>query len=296
MSAKQVLPLALIGVFLGQVSATAQVVDPLASAPAIGPATTGGPIPPPNQYYSPPPPVIPDESLTPIPGGCLPQGSVVSPWGGCDNGCCGPIGGHGPIGHELYGRAGLNVPIGGGFLDDRVQLGWTFGGGGRTLLFNVDRDAAWTWDMGLFYTYNNGRADNTGFDLFGETVSVRALHRTHVRMTFGREWWLLQPAQMGVLGGGNWRLGGDFGGFLGSSHVDLNVLNDPNDPNGYRRRHDVIGGSIVGLHLIGERHFDGWNMMFGVRAEWLYNRLDLLPGSDGDFHDVNFLLTGGIRF
>lgn len=241
-----------------------------------------------------PPLPMSEAPLPPPEGEILPAGTITSPWlTGSSLNCCGPVGGHGPIGSELYLRTGPSIPIGGNFLDDRTQVGWNVGGGGRTLLFNPSRSAAWTWDFGVDYTYNNGRRDPTGFILFGEPVAIRALHRTAVRLTMGREWFLNHPAALGALGGFNTRLGFDVGGFLGSSHVDLNPIDEP---GGYRRRHDVIGGTILGLGLTWERQLNGWNLLLGLRSEWRYNRIDALPGTDGDFHDVNMLLTGGIRF
>ena len=241
----------------------------------------------------------------------LPEGTVFSPWLGSSTvGCGGPVGAHGPVGMETYFRVGPSFPIGGGFLDDRTQMGWYVGGGGRSLFFTPELDRAWTVEFGIDYTYNNGRADSTGFTIFVptdptlpgnpnptgiETVSLRSIHRTAVRLTIGHEWWLWGPAYGAP--GTNLRAGVDAGGFLGGLHADFNGFAPP--PNDYRRDYDTIGGSILGLHSTLEFPFDGWLFHCGTRLEWRYTRADLeitVPKVDGDFHDFLFTLEAGLWF
>src|SRR5262249_5357488 len=62
-------------------------------------------------------------------------------------GCCGPVGGDGPIGSEVYLRTGASFALGDGVLADAADVGWAIRGGGRSLFFNPARDAAWTADL-----------------------------------------------------------------------------------------------------------------------------------------------------
>ena len=104
----------------------------------------------------------------------LPPGSVPDPWITCDRpGCCGPVGGNGPIGWELYVRSGVSIPTGSGILQDTLDAGWMTTIGARTLFFNPATTAAWTWDVGLGYTYNDaGRPNRTFSVLFPFTAVV----------------------------------------------------------------------------------------------------------------------------
>lgn len=245
------------------------------------------------------------DAFGPVANATYTPGTVLSPWvATCPEGCNGPFGRHGPIGTEIYFRTGISVPIGGDFYKDRTQVGWNIAGGGRTLLFTPEMDRAWTFDFGIDYTYNNGGADPVGFEIILpvepgnpnttgiERVSLRGLHRTAVRLTAGHEWWIWGPAYGAP--GPTWRAGADVGGYLGTAHVDLNGPGEP--PNDYRRFHDVIGGSILGLHTRFEIPFDGWLLMLGGRFEWRYNRLDMIETQDGNFHDATFLFDIGLRF
>ncbi|HEY8505091.1 MAG TPA: hypothetical protein VIL46_10955, partial [Gemmataceae bacterium] len=200
MSRKYLFPVSLVGTLLAGASAGAQIPepDPVPGGqppPLISP---GGPGLPPEPFPEPGAPMGPAPLTPPGAQGALPPGAVTSPWIADQGfGCCGPIGGHGPVSSELYLRTGPSLILGGGFIDDKVQPGWLVQGGGRTYLFNPSASAAWALDLGLSYTYNNGRADPTGFDLFGEQLVLNGLHRTDFRGTIGREWWLRGPGFQG---------------------------------------------------------------------------------------------------
>jgi hypothetical protein len=90
-------------------------------------------------------------------------------------GCCGPVGGNGPIGSEVYLRTGASIPVGGGIFGDVLDVGWAIQGGGRALFFNPAANAAWTVDLSLSnYHYNaNGDALGHTFTLFNVPAQVR---------------------------------------------------------------------------------------------------------------------------
>jgi hypothetical protein len=173
-----------------------------------------------------------------------------------DPGCCGPAGGDGPLGYELYARSGVSVPIGGGIFNDVLHPGWSIEGGGRLLLFNQQADAAWTVDLSVSNTHYNGKnggADHT-FTLvnvpaqgkvgvqIGNMVIVaanaqrqnividsitgfaHAYNETLANGRLGHEWYLLGSAG-GCNGGVNWRWGIDAGGGFGSGRADLRYTN-----------------------------------------------------------------------
>ncbi len=105
-------------------------------------------------------------------------------------GCCGPIGGDGPIGGEMYMRSGVSFPISGGALSQAIDTGWDIEGGFRSLFFNRDDDAAWTVDVSITNVFNPasknaGQVTLTNFPMktvdatgAATTVNVPALNVT----------------------------------------------------------------------------------------------------------------------
>src|SRR5437764_9895209 len=154
MSTKAMVPTALLLAVLGGVVAGA---EPPAGAPASAPSGAPAVVPPAAPAADSPVPAV-----TGGPNG-LPRGSYVDPWVSYTRpDCCGPVGADGPITMELYSRIGASLPVAGGFVYHGIQGGTMWSGGGRTLLFNAANDAAWTADLGLSYTYNNGnKPENT---------------------------------------------------------------------------------------------------------------------------------------
>src|SRR4051812_15602535 len=59
---------------------------------------------------------------------------------GTKPGCCGPVGGDGPIRGELYLRGGPSLPVEGAYFGHTLKPGWDIDGGGRVLFFNTDLD------------------------------------------------------------------------------------------------------------------------------------------------------------
>jgi hypothetical protein len=205
--------------------------------------------------------------------------------------CCGPVGGNGPIQTELYVRTGPSLPVEGSIFGHTLQTGWLVEGGGRSLFFNSEMDAAWDVDFGLGNVYNQGQhadikvpINRPGFPT--TDVSIRNLNRTTVNMTLGREWYLSGSAHDC---GQKWRAGIDIGGRFGTARLDLHEI---------QHRTDVIGSALVALHTDWERPCGGCCIfMTGFRVEWDYTWMDILQEqNNAEVMDVNFLLTFGVRF
>jgi hypothetical protein len=91
-------------------------------------------------------------------GGPPMVGPGLSRWivGTCPD-CCGPVGGNGPIQMEVYLQAGLDFPFSDGVFGHTLKTGWMIQGGGRTLFFNPEQDAAWVVDLSVSNVHNPGR-------------------------------------------------------------------------------------------------------------------------------------------
>ena len=242
----------------------------------------------------------------------IPPGSYPSPYFTAGPGCCGPLGRNGRIGYELYLNTGPTWAFGEGEFTRRLQTGWMVGGGGRSLFFDPSHTAAWVADIGLSYQYNRGEFDDpltlfikqpplrnpiTGQvtaqpDLLTR-VAIRALDRTNFNFALGRDWWLWGPGSTGQESGINTRIGGLVGGRWGTAHVDMVPLNDP---TGYARRHSVTHGVFVAAHATVEVPMGTTIWFAGLRTEWGYDWTNLVPPIDGNIHNLNLLLTAGIRF
>lgn len=241
----------------------------------------------------------------------LPAGSYASPWYTDGPGCASPIGGHGPVAYDVYWNTGPNFAFGSGPFTDRLHMGWNVGIGAKSLFFNQPGDAAWTFDLGLSYTYNRGSNDDF-LDLFlrhpdqqgpnnqaivvpdtFETVRIRGLHRTSFNFGLGRDWFHWGNGLPGGEEGWNFRFGTDVGGRWGTAHVDLvPVFED----NGYNRRQGVYHGFYVGFHSNFEVPRGGWIWFGGTRIEYGYDWMNIVPPIKGDIQNINLLLTGGVRF
>jgi hypothetical protein len=242
----------------------------------------------------------------------LPPGSYASPWYTDGPGCCGPVGRNGPVEYELYARTGPNWAFGSGAFTDRLNAGWTVAGGGRSLFYNRTGDAAWAFDIGLSYQYNRG-TPNDMVNLFIRqppqqnpitgaaeeqpdvltSTRIRGLHRTAVTFAVGRDWWAWGPGNPGAEAGWNLRYGVDVGGRWGTAHVDLVPENDPTQ---YARRQKVFQGVYLGFHTNFEVPVGGWIWCSGIRAQWGYDWMDIVPPIKGDVQYVDLLVTTGFRF
>ena len=230
-------------------------------------------------------------SATPVAAAPLVAPAPGGPWASVPATCCGPIGGDGPVGQEVYVRTGPSIPFGKGVLADALNAGWNVTLGGRSLFFNQTGSAAWTIDAHLAYTLNNAGGQQLAF-LNNAVFTVRNLHRTAIGLGGGRDWFLSAPGFVGGTWDANFRFGVDAGARWGTGHVDLNPVGDP---TGYRRHHDVFGQSFAGVHADVNVPVGGWTFVLGGRFEWDYTFSDLLPTA-GNFHDINLLLTVGVRY
>jgi hypothetical protein len=218
-------------------------------------------------------------------------------------GCCGPIGRNGSIGSELFLRSGLAFPIGGGFLNNVLDVGWEVEGGVRSLFFNPEEDAAWTVQISLSNINNNvtdkarkvtllnltipGQNGQADTHIPSVDVSAKEYNRTSFNLAGGREWYLSGPAN-----GDNaclfWRAGFDVGGGWGTAKLDLNEL---------RHRTDTVGSVFVAAHTDLEVPCGGCIFQFGARTEWRYTWSDILEHqNEADVTDISLLFTAGIRY
>jgi hypothetical protein len=222
----------------------------------------------------------------------------------CQKGCRFPLGGDGSIQYELYVQPGIVMPIGGSFFGHTLQDGWEIQGGGRTLFFNPQGDAAWTADVSLSNMHNNGqRADLSATLLntiqqiptgFGSTIGVqvpsidvttRSLNRTFFNLGFGREYYFWGAPQAD-----NWtlRAGFDAGGRYGSAKLEMHEI---------QHRTDSIAGIFVSLHSDLEIPYGCITLIAGMRLEWDYTWTDILQSqNNGDVQDINLLFNAGFRF
>lgn len=259
----------------------------------------------------------------PLPPGISPMPTATSPaspttpaplpgpWMTDRSGCCGPVGGDGPVTYELYLTTGINF-VGGSDLTDRLNPGVIAGGGGRTLFYEPDATAAWVIDLGVTFTWNRGRQDDTFFafdkgqtlidPLFGtETVipptlrelRLRALYRTSFNYAIGRDWWLWGPGVPGMASGWNCRWGAMIGGRWGTAHVDLIPYNEP---DGYQRNQATFLGLYGDVHLNWEVPLGGCLLFGGFAVQYGYDWMNIIPPLDSDINNVNIQMFGGVRF
>src|SRR5262249_13617934 len=81
-------------------------------------------------------------------------------------GCCGPIGGDGPIQTELYLRSGIAFNLNStGNLAHALQHGWVIDVGARSLFIDADRTAAWAVSYGVSNVNNHGNRSDIQFPL-----------------------------------------------------------------------------------------------------------------------------------
>lgn len=216
-------------------------------------------------------------------------------------GCCGPVGGDGPIGGQLYARTGVSLPIGGGFLNNVLAPGWDIEMGIRTLFFNPAQDSAWVFDIGVSNIYNNASDKSSKVDLLNVSstvnsttttipsvpVSVGNLNRTYLNLAGGKEWYLWGNADPHDKHS-NMKAGVDLGGRWGTEKIDLNEI---------EHRTDTIGGVFFAAHADYETPCGDFLFTAGVRVEYSYTWSDILQHQNRtDIEELNVLLTAGVRF
>jgi hypothetical protein len=248
----------------------------------------------------------------------MPPGTVCSPWNGPGGtGCCGPIGGNGPILSELFVRNGVNILIGGGIIKETMTTGFVQSFGGRSLFFNPSGSRAWTAEFGIdwFYNNNSGKADNeyvleffpgrteisNGVENIIPDVSIfgnpREYIRAGVHFAFGRETYMFTP---GYQCGKNFRLGWDIGGRWGYSRLNYNVFPEDFSAEGARitfdRVSDVFGTAFFAIHGDVEIPLGPcWTFVTGIRAEAGYNFSDIVL-FNSDSQELNMMLNLGLKF
>ena len=307
----------LAAVCVGLCAATAAAQTPLFSSPVMStrptvppPAGSSTALPPGGTTTSVPAPYTPATDVLTVPDGGVPAipGAVYSPWtGDTPAGAMAPIGGNGPVTYEGYLRTGPSLAVGGTEMVHALHTGWMTAVGGRTLFFNTTNDAAWVLDVGVSYTRNWGKRldrvvnvmanslkGSNVVDNFPIPVGVQALRRTSLNFGLGRDWWLYGPGTVGPTDGfGNWRGGVDVGGRWGTASVDL----EPQfDVDGIRRRQGVYHGVYLGASLNWEKQIGGTIFFAGVRGEWGYDWMNMLPPNNSDIQNINFLVYVGLRY
>jgi hypothetical protein len=301
----------------GGMSAKAIILGACVSLWCCGAATADGPMivrswqlpsaeQAPTQQQPMPPAGVPavDQlpAPTPIPAvterPALPAGSVCSAWNGPGGtGCCGPIGGNGPIMSEIFLRNGAVLPVAGGIFNNVTGVGWMVSAGGRALFFNPIGSRALTAEFGIDYIYNNGTRE-TEFDVLGLFASIREHHRAGVHFAIGEEFYLFTPAYQNNC---NWRVGLDVGGRFGAERVNFNVILDNptagQNPIDFSRRNNTYSGVVIAFHTDFEYPLAGCRtFVAGLRGEWSYNWSDIIPNIDTNEQDVTIMFTFGLKF
>jgi hypothetical protein len=239
----------------------------------------------------------------------------------CQNNCHFPLGGNGSIQYELYMRNGISFPIGGGFFGHTLKDGWIIQGGGRTLFFNPEGDAAWVVDVGLTNINNDGKNFQDTATLNNEVrlltpanpftglftsaqidtlpISTQELNRAFFNLGLGREHYFAGPPQGDTW---TWRVGYDVGGRWGSAKLSLHdrfdLLNPPRtDIIAGGHRNDTIGSIYLSLHSDVEIPYGCITLLAGVRLEWAYTWMEILqPQNDTNTQEINLLFNTGFRF
>ncbi len=232
-------------------------------------------------------------------------------------GCCGPVGGHGPVMNEVYVRGGVSMPFGGG-LAGHLSPGPWVQFGGRTLLFDPQALDAWTIDLGLsttwygpdqqeFVTFRNIIA--TQPSIFGGAPTVVALptyqakpsvlNQTLLNLSLGRECYLLgSGACTSGCTGPTWRAGWDIGGRYGTARLSFSEREAlPANQTTFRHLTDVVGGFFFAVHSDLEIPTGCCILFAGIRAEYGVVFSDILqPQNNADVQSINLLLNFGLRF
>ena len=241
-----------------------------------------------------------------------PPGTYPSPYYVDGPGCCGPLERDGRIGYEFYTFGGVDFSFGPG-LGTRLNTGWDIGASLRTLFFDPTHTAAWTLDLGGSFTHNFGVANHNPANLFIrqppivnttlgtstpqpdllEFSAIRGVDRSSFNYNLGRDWWILGRADTGGEQGTNVRVGAWIGGRYGTAHVDVVPLGVP---EGYARRQNAFEGITFGGHLTCEQPLGAWILFGGVRAEYGYDWMNLVPPLNGNISSINIQLQLGIRY
>lgn len=255
----------------------------------------------------PPVPPLPPQAATGIP-----LGSYPNPYQTDCPGCCGPVGGCGRIGTEVYVNTGVIIPFGAGDFVHRLETGWMVGAGGSSLFFNTAHDAAWVAQLGWNFTYNRGdqnsptelnvRQPSTTNSTTGQTtanpdiltnVIVRDIIANNVTLALGRDWWIYGQGATGLEQSWNLRIGALIGGSYGTAHVDeVPYFNQ----TGYFRRQGVTDGIFFDFHAECEMPLGAVICFGGIHLQYAYTWTNIAPPFAGDIQNINILVSAGFRF
>lgn len=294
MNAKRACLVALVMTLAGVGAARAQY--------GTGPSGGAG-SPPPAAFPAPGPEPGPADAPVPPPTGPRLSDYIL----GTRPDCCGPIGGNGPIGTELYVRWGPSINTAAGYFGRTLETGWEVQAGGRVLFFNPAADAAWVVDLGVSDVANHGQHSDkvallhfiivpdpmtgAGTRVPAVQVTPTRLNRTYVNVGFGRECYLWGSAAQCACGkvedAVNWRAGLDVGGRYGTEKLELHEI---------RHRTDTIAAVYLALHTDLEIPWHGVIFQVGGRVEWDYTWMDILQDTPADLQNVNILMTLGVRY
>jgi hypothetical protein len=222
------------------------------------------------------------------------------------DGCCGPVGCHGPVSWEIYIRNGITFSYGNPFAGD-LTAGWVIQGGARTLFYDMAEQGAWVIDLGIQNICQNAGGHHTYrlIDFPEKDAQGRQqilpekfltgdeLNRTCVGVSLGRECWLIGSPWAGrryapVDGEMNWRAGWDVGGRWGTQRFQ---------PNEARHLNERLGSVFIAAHSDLEMPYGACVFQCGFRIEWSYSWNDVLQSHNpADIQDIMLLWNMGIRF
>jgi hypothetical protein len=204
-------------------------------------------------------------------------------------GCCGPVGGNGPIMMELFLRSGTVSPVGGTRMSSALGTGWEIWGGGRSLFFNTNRDKAFTVELGLMNTYNRGNGSVT-WNLLGNPATISSLNRTVAIGGLG--WECFCKPVNDCCNGWNWRFGFDGGGGWGTANLGMN---DDAFLSGFARINDHPGMLYGALHFDIEKSWGCCTWDIGARIEDDFTWMQVLGGGS-NMNSINALMNVNVRF
>ncbi len=224
-------------------------------------------------------------------------------------GCCGRVGGCGPIDMEAYVRTGGSVALPFGLFGATMKPGWDVEGGVRSLFFNPAETAAWTAELGITNMNFNTTTKNTQALILnfkqvtpspipGGTptttiipafaVTPSGLNTDTLNIALGREWYLCGSAHDCKSTEWKWRVGFDGGGNWGSERLDLVEI---------QHKTATIGGFFFSIHTDAEIPCGCALFYAGIRVEYGYLYSNILQNQNNtDLQTASGLLTVGLRY
>jgi len=287
--------LTLSGVISAQSADPPTVFDSSEGQPLISSGTEVSTTTPPSMPQPTPMPYMGASPIGTAPGSFFPGGGPIAQSSGLSDwilytkpGCCGPVGGWGPIMPELYVRNGPSIPVGGGVLGWALQTGWMFQGGGRSLFFNPSMTAAWVADIGISYNFKAGVGNHliTLDSVAGPIdVHLRQFQRTSFNLAFGREVYLYVWEKSGTA----LRWGAHVGGQLGTIKADWEEIEHTTD---------MLWAITLASNLDMEIPWGCATLQAGFRVEWndIFESDVVQTRNSNNLQSVNLLFSTGLRY